>query len=1225
MAQRPTLYALLVGINEYDPECGLPPLRGCVNDVRALSRLLIDHYGVPAENVLCLVDSAATAAAIQNAFQQHLIGNARHWQAQESAAREAAPAFLFHFSGYGSQMRDMSGRASGGMDATLVAHDSRVPGVFDIRDWELGEWIAQLNTVTEDVTVILDCCQTSTHTELDDAMPRVRACPPDLRAAPWQRPPQPFACLQRSLSPSRWETGAAHLLVSACRAGEMAYEHALVLESNAQGAEGETVWHGALSWYVQQTLAESPVGRAHTGSELQESVRSRVTAVYARQTPQCEGDLDAAFWGGLAREEKTLLVTAQDSPGRYWLDAGLAQGIRAGSRLRVANGEGSASLVTDAQQQPLPLGELVVVREGVERSECVPQATPRHLPEQARAFAVQHAPRSAQRGVRILLQSPRARVHLAQRISTRLHVPWLEAWLRPVAQGEDLRVEERPGGVFLCDRSGAALAGPYDADDTERIARDLAHLARYRNVLQLRNDAPSAALMDALHVAVKRLDTSGIKPAVVAIPPGAEGEETVFTGTRIVIEAGNRGEQPLYIALLALTPACEVRVLYPPADAQPAPLLPGKQVSLGLSADVEGQILCQLPAGMMAARTQYKAIASTLPFDPAQLRQDALGALFPATSNAHPSSFDTLLQRAVDGVVSPADTMSDDAGRNVAVKGMTQAVETPADVCDWIVRDARLTVLAAPAALAVETFSAVAPDSAERARLGSDAGLRVVAPANFTGRVRYLSSAQAIHLHGTESMQAPPGLAAFPELFASLDLPDADQGVATAHGVIEIDCDDAARRAISSQTPLLLHLPPQDAVALMALACDGRNWYPVGRAPGNARQIAVEWLPRPQEARQDSGVEGRMASPARVVRIFLYRILEEPVSDLGLFNVRFVPQGWTSFASRASFVRKVAGGDLRYTPAVRFQARERVALLVHGLGGDSAPLALWLATTLAELGVQYDRILAFEYESVGTSVKENASLLAQKLAALGIRETQDVAIDIFAHSMGALVARTYVETMGGDKYVRNTIMMASPNLGTPLADVALLVPWLITLAVNLPLPTPSGLLVGWAMGALASEARGVADLGVRSQLLEALNAGDRRALVRYYLLAGDSGLNEEAADAEDGEGGDAETQSRADVLLRTLAEGITHLSEWYFSDANDLVVAVRSSIGARVQQASGSVLLTRVMRCNHFGFFESEAVALQVVRWLQEASAAQQTAPEEPAPSRRRVIAFRAS
>jgi hypothetical protein len=71
-------------------------------------------------------------------------------------------------------------------------------------------------------------------------------------------------------------------------------------------------------------------------------------------------------------------------------------------------------------------------------------------------------------------------------------------------------------------------------------------------------------------------------------------------------------------------------------------------------------------------------------------------------------------------------------------------------------------------------------------------------------------------------------------------------------------------------------------------------------------------------------------------------------------------------------------------------------------------------------------------------------------------------------------------------------------------------------------------------------------------------------------------------------------------MLQTLAEGITHVSEWYFADANDLIVGVRSGIGIRVHHAPGSVVLTRVLRSNHFGYFESEAVALQVARWLQD-------------------------
>lgn len=1184
MANGRPLFALLVGINEYDPDCGVPSLRGCVNDVRAMERLLVDSFAVPADHILTLVDSAATAAAIQNGFQSHLVQNAIRWSqraAVQGAARSNdAPAILFYFSGHGSQARDLSGIEPDGMDETLVAHDSRTPGVFDIRDWELGEWIAQLNAVTEEVTVILDCCHSGSGTRDDEELPRSRACPPDLRAAPWRRPASARAQLQRSLSPSNWETGSGHVLLAACRDREIAREHALIVDaprSASFGAvsgetrsaqHGETVWRGALSWFLQQTLTEAPAGRPFTNRELLERVRSRVSAIYPSQTPQCEGDLDRDFLGSVRRTSDPFFTVLNEAEGLYWVNAGLAQGIRSGALLRVYPPQVRTRAEAVAAH-PQGIAELRVVREGVERSGCTVVKPERTIPNLARAEVLEPGKASARRGVRILLQSPRARVALAERIASQNADPILAGWLKSVSRGEDLRVEESEGVVYINDRGGDPIAGPYAPSDLAQIALDLAHIARFRNVLDLRNEVPSESLLNAVKFEVRQLDLSQPKPATAPIPPGAEGEATVFAGTRIVFEVMNRGPRPIYAGLFTLTEANEVTLLWPRMNGAHEAIMPGKMLSAGKSPLPQEQFECWLPEGIESSRDRYKLIVTTSDVDFSLLQQGALGTpLQPARGDEINSPLLALLARSVDG-------------------GERSAAGTPLPE-EWLTLDATLTVLAPPRAVAGDMQSLVNPGAPEnRGSLGES--VRVTTPANFVGRIRYLTARQAIHLHGERGAQTPPGLAVFPSLFAPAYFGAGGQGAMAGGGVIEVDCDEATRREISSQTPLLLHIPAQKAAAVIALANDGSNWYPVGRSSGNAGQIAIEWLPRPLSA--EGGT--MLASPARVVRLFLFRVLEEPVAELGLFNVRFVPAGWSSSASRASFVRKVAGGDLRYTPAVRFKAQERVALVLHGLGGDSAQLALWLTTTLATAGIRYDRILVFEYEGVGTPVRENAALLAQKLVTLGLRNVGGLTLDVFAHSMGALIARVYVETLGGDKFVRNTVMMAAPNLGTPLADAALLVPWLITLAINLPLPTASGLLIAWAMGALASEARGVADLGRRAALLESLNSSDRSAMVRYFQIAGDAGLTEEP-ESEDAEA----SAARADHILRTLAEGVSHLSEWYFADANDLVVGVRSGIGARVQHAPGSVVLTRVLRCNHFGYFESEAVALQVARWL---------------------------
>src|ERR671933_1027993 len=83
--------ALLVGINQYPRSMALS---GCVTDVELQRELLIHRFGFNASDILTLTDSQATRENIETAFIEHLTEQAK-----------AGDVVLFHFSGYGSQVK----------------------------------------------------------------------------------------------------------------------------------------------------------------------------------------------------------------------------------------------------------------------------------------------------------------------------------------------------------------------------------------------------------------------------------------------------------------------------------------------------------------------------------------------------------------------------------------------------------------------------------------------------------------------------------------------------------------------------------------------------------------------------------------------------------------------------------------------------------------------------------------------------------------------------------------------------------------------------------------------------------------------------------------------------------------------------------------------------------------------------------------------------------------
>lgn len=68
-------------------------------------------------------------------------------------------------------------------------------------------------------------------------------------------------------------------------------------------------------------------------------------------------------------------------------------------------------------------------------------------------------------------------------------------------------------------------------------------------------------------------------------------------------------------------------------------------------------------------------------------------------------------------------------------------------------------------------------------------------------------------------------------------------------------------------------------------------------------------------------------------------------------------------------------------------------------------------------------------------IRTNSQRLANTIASVRAR-TGAAKVDLVAHSMGGLVSRYYIKSLGGSSSVDSLIMMGTPNYGTSLANVA---------------------------------------------------------------------------------------------------------------------------------------------------------------------------------------------
>ncbi|MGW8765648.1 caspase family protein [Streptomyces sp. NPDC055815] len=137
-----SIYALLVGIDDYPPETA-PPLRGCLNDI-AEARRLLEERGAGDVFVRTLLNDAATLGAVEDAVRGHL---------GRAGAEDTA---LLWFSGHGTQSLARTEEhlriEATGRNQALVCFDG------PLRDKRLGSLLDGLASGGAHVAAVLDCC-----------------------------------------------------------------------------------------------------------------------------------------------------------------------------------------------------------------------------------------------------------------------------------------------------------------------------------------------------------------------------------------------------------------------------------------------------------------------------------------------------------------------------------------------------------------------------------------------------------------------------------------------------------------------------------------------------------------------------------------------------------------------------------------------------------------------------------------------------------------------------------------------------------------------------------------------------------------------------------------------------------------------------------------------------------------------------------------------------------
>src|SRR5687768_15850259 len=142
------------------------------------------------------------------------------------------------------------------------------------------------------------------------------------------------------------------------------------------------------------------------------------------------------------------------------------------------------------------------------------------------------------------------------------------------------------------------------------------------------------------------------------------------------------------------------------------------------------------------------------------------------------------------------------------------------------------------------------------------------------------------------------------------------------------------------------------------------------------------------------------------------------------------PQYWGDYFLDKFAAERAAAMTLEPGPAPL--AEPRTVLLITGV---TIP-AEWFDPIVVRLERDGFRPVVYEPPALlSGSLFENSQLLAQEVDRIRA-ETGEDKIDILAECTGGLIARHYIQSLGGDQYVSRMVTFISPQNGLPKAPLA---------------------------------------------------------------------------------------------------------------------------------------------------------------------------------------------
>ena len=617
------IYALLVGIDRYAQNSGVPSLQGCKNDITAIENYLQKQIAgewnlrLPKR----LIDREAMRQAIIDGFQNYL------------SQAESDDIALFYYSGHGGQEKapeEFWHLEPDRLDETLVCYDSRTPGNHDLADKELRYLLAQVAEKNPRIIVILDCCHSGSGT---------RNIPQGVRLAPQDRRERALSSfifaedatfnnlLLTSEKVDQKKTGldlpkGRHILLAACRDYQYAQEY--------RGDDDET--RGAFSYFLLKSLEQTNGSLSYL--DLARNIEALVKGKVPEQVPQVEAtnpeDLRESFLGEAIPERPfyfNLSYSKRPNDRGWEIDGGAIQGIPKSSSTNETTLLAifpTGSNPDDLKQLSKALGETEVTKVLTQKSKVEITQGLENLNENEIYWAVVTS--LPLEPLKVYIEGEEIGIALAKKVLEKAYLGQKSLYLKQVANSTDadfnLLVRDEQYWIIQDERPVVAPIPQqpgYSEDDASEAIQALEAIASWRNILNLKSPQCSAIKSQDVEMEISLIGYEGTDGE---IKRDRDSDKSLTTASELRLEYKyedgewkppviqikllNHSNQKLYANVIDL--AEDYSVAVPFFDERSSVVLPVSTAAAGI---VEGfdDIVLSIPEEFLAQGiTEYKDI-----------------------------------------------------------------------------------------------------------------------------------------------------------------------------------------------------------------------------------------------------------------------------------------------------------------------------------------------------------------------------------------------------------------------------------------------------------------------------------------------------------------------------------------------------------------------------------------------------------------------------------------